>query len=318
MYNHYIYYLLLIYIMEDYNRLISSRILDSYDEMLNTVPQPQMLGGKRIRNFVLPGSTDYDYPGSLSVGRMDGDHPTTLGGEFWKDFGKGFHQPVAPKIEGGAYYKDDKGVAHQVGRLNPKMGGKKFNLAKEFKSVGKALKPVEPIAKELGMTLAKEGIKEGVKSAFKPGKKEGGFKIGKALGSVGKELGMTLAKEGIKEGVKSAFKKGAGKRRGRKMMGADPNTYTPKHLMEMEDLDGGVLIRDKPGEYHSSVYPPALASYTASLPKGHDAYGRGRSKLPKSGAKRNSARGAIVAEIMKKKGLSLAAASKYVKEHNLY
>jgi hypothetical protein len=44
----------------------------------------------------------------------------------------------------------------------------------------------------------------------------------------------------------------------------------------------------------------------------------GRKKLPHSGTKRNHARGAIVAEVMKKQGLSLANASKYVKEHGLY
>jgi hypothetical protein len=77
-----------------------------------------------------------------------------------------------------------------------------------------------------------------------------------------------------------------------------------------EDLDGGVLIRDFPREFHSSVYPPALASYTAD----RDAYGRGRAK----GGARGGARGAIVKEVMAKHGLSLPQASKFVKEHGLY
>jgi uncharacterized protein YneF (UPF0154 family) len=50
--------------------------------------------------------------------------------------------------------------------------------------------------------------------------------------------------------------------------------------------------------------------------------GLGRKKkemsLPKSAHKRYSARGAIVAEIMKKKGLTLPQASKYVKDNGLY
>ena len=46
--------------------------------------------------------------------------------------------------------------------------------------------------------------------------------------------------------------------------------------------------------------------------------GKGRKQLPHSGKKRESARGAIVAEVMKKHGLNLAQASKYVKEHGLY
>jgi hypothetical protein len=46
--------------------------------------------------------------------------------------------------------------------------------------------------------------------------------------------------------------------------------------------------------------------------------GGARSRLPMSGHKRESARGAIVAEVMKKQGLNLAHASRYVKEHGLY
>jgi hypothetical protein len=135
------------------------------------------------------------------------------------------------------------------------------------------------------------------------------------------------------------------KGRGRKpkvMVGADPRTYTPQHLMAqgagLKDLvktnkkalglmaqpkkavnalsQGGVLIRDDPAQFHSSVYPPALESYAKQMPKGKDAYGRGREAAPKP--KRTNARGAIVAEVMKKHGLSLAEASKYVKEKGLY
>lgn len=365
--------------MEDYNRLISAKVLDGYEAMLDNVPQPQMLGGKRMRKFVLPGSTEYDYPGTLSVGRMDGDVPATLGGDFWKEFGDGF--PVrggASHCQGGVVYKGADGKIHSTPNVrNPRqIGGKKFNL-------GKALKPVAPVAKELGMTLAKEGIKEGVKSAARGGRKPSLKSIGKALkpaAPVAKELGMLLAKEGIKEGVKSAARGGRRKksvlrsvgkalksvgkelapvakevfqdvivpegkkalrdyikeslrskpagddgeypmaeavvvgngRKGRRM-GADPRTYTPEHLL----AQGGVLIRDVPSQFHSSVYPPALASYQHSFPY-HDAYGRGRAKLPKSGELRNKARGAIVAEVMKKHGLSLAEASKFVKEKGLY
>jgi hypothetical protein len=95
------------------------------------------------------------------------------------------------------------------------------------------------------------------------------------------------------------------------MMGADPSTYTPQHLL----AEGGVLIRNEPGEFHSSVYPPALASYAHSFPKGKDAFGRGRDPAK---PKRSNARGAIVKEVMSKYGLSLPEASKFVKEKGLY
>lgn len=299
--------------MEDYNRLISAKVLDGYEAMIDNVPQPQMLGGKRMRKYVLPNSTEYDYPATLSVGRMDGEKPSTLGGDFWKDFGDGF--PTG-SLQAGS-----------------QCGGKV--------KIGKMLKPLAPVAKELGMTLAKEGIKEGVKSYAKSGgrrKKGVGKALGKAFKSVGKELapvakevfhdvivpeGKKALRDYIRDSLKAKPSESASsdemivgkgrKPRGRKV-GTDPRTYTPQHLL----AEGGALIRDVPDQFHSSVYPPALASYAHSFPAGHDAYGRGRAKLPKSGSKRNSARGAIVKEIMEKKGLSLGEASKYVKEHNLY
>ena len=43
-----------------------------------------------------------------------------------------------------------------------------------------------------------------------------------------------------------------------------------------------------------------------------------RATLPKSGHKRNVARGDIVASIMRQHNLSLGQASKYVKQHGLY
>lgn len=397
--------------MEDYNRLISAKVLDGYEAMLDNVPQPQMLGGKRMRKYVLPGSSEYDYPGTLSVGRMDGEKPATLGGDFWSDFGDGFPTGSLQGSGvsggaacGGAVWVGEDGKIHSTGNVMPsrpfpKSGGKKFNL-------GKALKPVAPIAKELGMTLAKEGIKEGVKSYAKKGAGVSGGKVpkglkqfGKAALPIAKELGMTLAKEGIKEGVKSYAKSGsksapAGGRRRRgvlhsvgkvmgavgkelapvakevfhdvivpegkkalrdyireslkakpsdsansgemvvgkgrkprgKMVGTDPRTYTPQHLL----AEGGALIRDVPDQFHSSVYPPALASYAHSFPAGKDAYGRGLPRYSKSPISKpftavkkatggaRAARGAIVAEVMKKHGLSLAEASKFVKEKGLY
>ena len=397
--------------MNDYNRLISSRILDGYEEMLDVVPQPQMLGGKRMRNYVLPASTEYDYPASLSVGTMDGKYASTLGGSFFRDFNQGFPMEDLAGgashcgMEGGAYYIDADGQARSTNKIgNPRRVGGKFNIGKAFKSVGKV---AAPIAKDLAMTLAKEGIKEGVKSYAKSGAARGGAyyidadgqakstnrrggkfnikSIGKAVAPVAKELGMTLAKEGIKEGVKSYAKGGRRKKgilksvgkvmgsvgkeigsvgkevfrdvivpegkkalkdyireslkarptssassdemivgMGRKprasprkiMKGADISAYSPEQLFAA----GGALIRDDPSQFHSSVYPPALASYAAQMPRGKDAYGRGRGemKLPKSATKRYTARGAIVAEVMKKHGLNLAQASKFVKEKGLY
>jgi len=400
--------------MEDYYRLISSRILDGYEGMLDTVPQPQMLGGKRMRNYVLPASTEYDYPATLAVGPMDGKTPATLGGAFFRDFNQGF--PMED-LTGGATYIGADGRVHstpqpagnprRIGGKNKRLVGNVLKVAtKTGTSLGKPFektvqvnpftlgydvghdviapeiihamgreteeeynarkareaqqanggkipkglkkfgKIAAPVAKDIAMSAAKEGIKQGVKSAATSGgrRKRSALKsVGKVLSSVGKELAPVAkevfrdvivpeGKKALREYIKNAMKPSAegeysgevayaepvGKGRKPKMMkriiGSDPRTYTPVHLT----AQGGVLIRNEPAEFHSSVYPPALASYTAQMPRGKDAYGRGRAKLPASGAKRNSARGAIVAEVMKKHGLSLAEASKFVKEKGLY
>jgi len=77
--------------MEEYNQLIASHVLDGVERgIIKSTPQPTMFGGKRMRKWVLPGSTESDYPGTLSVGSLDGSRSDTIGGSFWKDFGHGF------------------------------------------------------------------------------------------------------------------------------------------------------------------------------------------------------------------------------------
>ena len=313
--------------MELYNQLISAKILDGYEQMLDIVPQPQMLGGARMRNFVLPASTEFDYPATLSVGRIDGKMPSTIGDAFFKEFGDGF--PDAS--------------------LQENVTGGKIHLGKTLKKVGKV---VAPVAKE----MAKDAIEEGIRYYATGGKIHLGKtlkkvgkttkKIGKAIAPVAKEVFddviLPEGKEALRQYIRNSVSEGSkypsakeydneggifegygGKRRGRppkRMVGTNPNTYTPQHGGVMirgragtgksyTPQHGGVMIRNAPSEYHSSVYPPALSSY---------AHGSGRAILPQSGAKRNSARGAIVAEVMKKHGLTLPQASKFVKEKGLY
>jgi hypothetical protein len=269
-------------------------------------------------------------------------NPRRVGGKF--NIGKAFKsvgKVAAPIAKDLAMTLAKEGIKEGV-KSYAKSGaarGGKFNI----KSIGKA---VAPVAKELGMTLAKEGIKEGVKSYAKGGRRKKGIlkSVGKAMGSVGKEMGavgkevfrdviVPEGKKALKDYIRESLKArptssassdemivGMGRKpraSPRKIMkGADISAYSPEQLFAA----GGALIRDDPSQFHSSVYPPALASYAAQMPRGKDAYGRGRGemKLPKSAHKRYTARGAIVAEVMKKHGLNLAQASKFVKEKGLY
>jgi hypothetical protein len=246
--------------MEDYYKIISAKILDGYDDIINKTPQSQMFGGKRMRNFVLPASTEYDYPASLSVGRMDGNAPSkTLGGDFYKDFGTSF---PTNSLKGGVH------------SLERKVGGK-VNIGKALKSVGKVLKPVAKVLKPVAKEVFEEVLVPEGKKALREYIKSG-------LGS-------------NEENVGGAMKKPRGR---------------PKKVLE-----AGALIRNSPKEFHSSVYPPALASYNHELPiQSRGPMGAGRKV--KSGAK--SKRGEIVKQVMMKHKLSLGEASKFVKENNLY
>ena len=68
---------------------------------------------------------------------------------------------------------------------------------------------------------------------------------------------------------------------------------------------GGARIMNKPAEFHHSVYPPGLQSYTGKLKGG----------VVK---KRISERGAIVSKVMKQYKMSLPEASSFVKQNGLY
>ena len=279
--------------MMNYNQLIGSSLLDSYDQMINSSAQPNMFGGKRVRQYVLPGSTEYDYPGSLSVGQ--GDRPNTVsGGSFSTDFAR--RRRLGAVRRGGERDSDSDSESDEEME-----GGKKFNLGKSLKSVGKALKPVSKVV----MPIAKDALHEYIKSSMSSqgGKrKKSIFKsIGKALKPVGKELGRA-GKEVFREVIVPAGKEALKEKLKRK-----PTEYNNEG-----GEFGGALIRDIPSQFQNHSYPPALASYKARP------VGKGREpKVIKCGGAR-SARGKIVSEVMKKHGLALGQASAFVKAHNLY
>jgi len=84
-------------------------------------------------------------------------------------------------------------------------------------------------------------------------------------------------------------------------------------LLGLGHKKGGMIL-SKPNyaqhESNTGVYPKGLESYNRTFAHSLEG-GKVKSKRP-------SARGKIVAEVMKKQGLNLAQASKFVKEHNLY
>jgi hypothetical protein len=71
----------------------------------------------------------------------------------------------------------------------------------------------------------------------------------------------------------------------------------------------------------ASILAPELMPLAAASVAADQAFGKGRRKkatLPKSGRKRNTARGDIVSAIMRQRGVSLGQASRIVKQEGLY
>lgn len=296
----------------NYNQLIGSSILDSYDSMINSSAQPQMMGGKRARKFVLPGSTEYDYPGSLSVGQ--GDRPNVAsGGSFNTDFAR--KRRMASVRRAGAR-EESESESDEDSDEELMEGG--FNFSKSMKSVGKALKPVAKVVKPIAKDILHEYVKSSMSAPAGGRRKKSIFgSIGKELGKAGKEVFREVivpaGKEALKEKLKSGGKRkksifGAiGKELGKAGKEVFREVIVPagkEALKEkLKKKEAGALLRHSPAQFQSHSYPKALASYK---PKG----------VVTGGAR--SARGKIVSEVMKKHGLGLGAASKYVKEHNLY
>lgn len=175
--------------MQEYNNGITDTLARNTRRQIASLPQPTMFGGKRARVHPKAGTTQYDYPGTLAVGRFS-QTPRLLGAGFWQDFGKGFKQ--------GA--------------------------------VGTA-KVVAPIAGELAKDAALSYIRGGKRKKYTLGS------FAKDLGDVAqpfKEQVVPVATGVAKEVARDAIK-----------------SY----------LKGGALIKNRPQEFHSDIYPQALASY---------------------------------------------------------
>ena len=336
-----------------YNRKLEHRLVDHYYEMIQNTSQPEMgcgggyaahnnepmWGGKRVRQFVLAGSTPYDYPSSLAVGELDGHYAPTVLGNFKGDDNKemaaqDLHAAPAPQhmgenaLEGGSlgsFFRKVgrafkpvgnalkpvgnvlKGVATDVAKDLVTKGveaapglalqaatagaGRKPRSRKpkdisvmdnmeggfSFKSLGRSIKKgvsnaakaAAPIAKQVSNTVKHEGsklaneAKKGAKSVgkdilenvIKPGAQDIHENVLKPaardLAAKAKDLaqqGVAQAKSGLQDALKQPSAAGAGRkpRKSRAKGGA---------------LDGGVLLENKPAEFHNGSYPPALQSY---------------------------------------------------------
>ena len=226
------------------------------------------------------------------------------------------------------------------------------------KSVGKAvIKEAKPIIIAEGKNQLKQGIKNMLESeqpsgaGLKRGRgrprknpiipqnmvstQDGGKRsLGKKLGAL---MPDDLIEEGFKRGIEYAKQMSGGKF---KLKGVNPHSFGFKNTQDLQqqnksikDLAGGKFHIGKIGKSMKKIagneYAQDLTSGAVGL--GVDAVagpvaGLGAGVATKAAMKKASggrrgggaSRGQIVGKIMREKGLSLAAASKFVKEQGLY
>jgi hypothetical protein len=98
------------------------------------------------------------------------------------------------------------------------------------------------------------------------------------------------------------------------------NKVVAKHIKNPSEEQMRSSIRARPVNRKLSTTEEESEEEEALMPRGGKMKPKGKKKpSPIVGKKRGErVRGDVVAEVMRKKGLSLGAASKYVKDHNLY
>jgi hypothetical protein len=308
-------------------------------------------GSPAGQKFVLTsGALPYDYPSNLSVDPVK--KSTSIAQRFYGEPSK-LNNPFAygnmnPRLVGGNCYEDDemtggkrrnafKQLTHQLGRSIKSIAietGKKARPLAE-KVINKGLEKGTDYALDYLENMGKEpSIGAGRR------KKGGAILLAKTpLGydtEYNKFMGGQILEEHYAKG-------GSLKRMGKVHIprgSVMDDEYVGSEIGHMGNMINNkgrmqqrpVLLQPPPfkGRRVQNILPypakndtsfsgagfvePPMTAYS----QGQPVYGAGRKQLPHSGRKRESARGAIVAEVMKKHGLSLAQASSYVKQHGLY
>ena len=214
--------------MDRYNKHIADELLRRQMAFIHDAPQPTMFGGVRPREFVLPMSTEYDYPSTLAVGRVSGNYPDTLAGTFW-----------GSALEGGlshrAFDKSLKSAGKKALPIGTRLAEKQGKKALDKFLSGSGMEYDED---EMSSSDEEcEEYDEDEEAEMEGGKKKYGVsRFVKDLGKISKAVG---AKQFLKPIAQASTKKavekieGAGRRgRPRKMKTA---------VMSMEDLgmEGG-------------------------------------------------------------------------------
>jgi hypothetical protein len=287
--------------MQDYNRMIANEIDETNQRYIQTTTQPTLFGGRRLREYVLPGMVNYAYPSTLAVsGDSDNeyldddsesddeqfDFISMTGGrqnkvkkqgfaKFMRTTGRAlkpvgkFLEPVAVAARDVAINKI-QGAGYSGGKV------KKQGFAKALRTYGRALKPVGKFLEPVAVAARDVAINKIQGAGYSGGKvhKQGFAKALRTYGRALKPVGKFLEPVAVAARDVAINKlRGMGRSGGR--VGTSPSSYTPRTLESYEPVEFG-------------------------------------------GARPKSARAAIVKAVMAKNGCSMIEASKFIKKNNLY
>jgi hypothetical protein len=333
---------------DDYKRRIADELMRRNVRMIQNTPQPTMMGGKRPRQYVLPITTDYDYPDSLAV---SGEHSRTLGESFWGDYKGGMSL--------GKFRKSMVGrTVESVGKRALEREGKKaldkflsgngmYNEEEEYEG-GALLRGEGIFGKKFDRFVKKTIGKKATKTIYKALDK-----TVKPLVNKGLDMGITALETAQPELIPAL-------QVGKKVLKGyidRPSAYQKNPTKELiKDTNPVGLATDYAQSQLESYMTPASGAgrtgrkRNAKKALGKTHYwdgnkwvllpqmpitglesdtiiegGRKRGRPAKVGSYPNSlvgrgrnARAEIVKRVMKEKGLNLPSASKYVKENGLY
>jgi hypothetical protein len=272
--------------MELYNQVLADQMTGNSKKMINTTPQPTMFGGRRVRKYVLAGTSDSDYPSSLSVGSLTGEKPTHLSGAFWDG--------APPRYAGGMVFNPvfhgshgATGLYHSIPKYPIQaVEGGKFNFGKVMKSVGKV---ALPIATDVGTDMAKDALKSYMSPA---GGRRGKLNFGKVMKSVGKvampiakDVFLPVAKDMAKDALKSYMSGSpapAGGRRGKLNFGKVMKSIGKVALPIAKSVGQEVIL-----PVAKDMAKSALKSYMSGSPAPAEGAGRKRGRPKGSGGKLN-------------------------------
>ena len=280
--------------LKTYTKMINDELMKRDYNLIRNTPnyQPDLIGGGRVRDYILSGNAPYDYPATLAVGQFN---PTarqrmTLEGAGVKEELINFGKDLAKE-----FIKKKVGLGRT--KKGYKVGGRKNNGF----SIPPALRPLTDFSDSIQKTFMPE-----LTQNLGKGRRKKGGKFFEDVKNASIDVGKDIAKELIKKKIRG---------------GAVYPDYQYGGFVNAFNTKAPQVKQKKP--------------FIQNLDEGFDNVFKAVDRIGNIGGKRKSkkggvikpivkkrlgenVRGAIVAEVMKKMGLSLPEASKYVKTHGLY